>query len=83
MTNNVSFCVHKAIIFFESGDLFTVQIMLNLLHTISYSFESICFQLGVNGYSFIINNNGHILYHPDLRPLVSLNFIFIIIKWTE
>ncbi|RWS06199.1 voltage-dependent calcium channel subunit alpha-2/delta-3-like protein 2, partial [Dinothrombium tinctorium] len=27
------------------------------------------FKLGVNGYSFAINNNGHILYHPDLRPL--------------
>lgn len=28
-------------------------------------------QLGVNGYSFIVNNNGHVLYHPNLRPLVS------------
>lgn len=28
-------------------------------------------QLGVNGYSFIVDNNGRILYHPDLRPLVS------------
>ncbi|KYB29565.1 voltage-dependent calcium channel subunit alpha-2/delta-3 isoform X2 [Tribolium castaneum] len=27
------------------------------------------YKLGVNGYSFIINNNGHVLYHPDLRPL--------------
>ncbi|XP_018325617.1 voltage-dependent calcium channel subunit alpha-2/delta-3 isoform X2 [Agrilus planipennis] len=27
------------------------------------------FKLGVNGYSFVVNNNGHILYHPDLRPL--------------
>ena len=26
-------------------------------------------QLGVNGYSFIITNNGFLLYHPDLRPL--------------
>ena len=29
------------------------------------------FQLGVNGYSFAVNNNGYVLYHPDLRPMVS------------
>ena len=28
-------------------------------------------QLGVGGYSFAVNNNGHLLYHPDLRPMVS------------
>ncbi|CAD7085402.1 unnamed protein product [Hermetia illucens] len=27
------------------------------------------YKLGVNGYSFIIDNNGRVLYHPDLRPL--------------
>uniref|UniRef100_A0A1W7RAW1 Voltage-dependent calcium channel subunit alpha-2/delta-3 n=1 Tax=Hadrurus spadix TaxID=141984 RepID=A0A1W7RAW1_9SCOR len=27
------------------------------------------FKLGVNGYMFIINNNGHVIYHPDLRTL--------------
>ncbi|XP_054168613.1 voltage-dependent calcium channel subunit alpha-2/delta-3-like [Oppia nitens] len=27
------------------------------------------FKLGVNGYSFMITNNGYLLYHPDLRPL--------------
>nr|XP_023023561.1 voltage-dependent calcium channel subunit alpha-2/delta-3 [Leptinotarsa decemlineata] len=27
------------------------------------------YKLGVNGYSFIVNNNGHVLYHPDLRPV--------------
>ena len=38
-----------------------------------YLFYYIFFQLGVNGYSFIVNNNGHVLYHPDLRPMVSIN----------
>lgn len=32
------------------------------------------FKIGVNGYSFIVDNNGHVLYHPDLRPLVSISF---------
>ncbi|XP_027206254.2 voltage-dependent calcium channel subunit alpha-2/delta-3-like isoform X2 [Dermatophagoides pteronyssinus] len=27
------------------------------------------FKLGVNGYSFMITNNGYLLNHPDLRPL--------------
>ena len=40
--------------------------------TIVISLKNIFFimQLGVNGYSFAVNNNGYVLYHPDLRPMV-------------
>ncbi|KAK3894038.1 hypothetical protein Pcinc_002195 [Petrolisthes cinctipes] len=27
------------------------------------------YKLGVNGYSFMVNTNGYVLYHPDLRPV--------------
>ncbi|CAL4060429.1 unnamed protein product, partial [Meganyctiphanes norvegica] len=27
------------------------------------------YQLGVNGYSFMVNKNGYVLYHPDMRPV--------------
>lgn len=35
------------------------------------------FQLGANGYSFLINNNGHVIYHPDLRAPVNTNSPFL------
>lgn len=29
------------------------------------------YKLGANGYSFVVNNNGRIIYHPDFRPLLD------------
>ena len=34
-------------------------------------------QIGVGGYSFAVNNNGHLLYHPDLRPMVMIMLVFL------
>lgn len=41
-----------------------------------YEFERLFqqFRLGVNGYAFVIDENGHIFAHPDFRPFVSIFF---------
>ncbi|KAK2576412.1 hypothetical protein KPH14_005750 [Odynerus spinipes] len=43
------------------------------------------YKLGVNGYSFIVDNNGRVLYHPDLRPLYeeSLKPTYISVDLSE
>ena len=37
--------------------------------------DSSQFQLGVNGYSYGVNNNGYVLFHPDLRPVVRIIYV--------
>lgn len=41
----------------------------------------ISLQLGANGYSFIVDNNGKVLFHPDLRLPVRIfchNIIYLL-----
>ncbi|KAL7039794.1 hypothetical protein ACKWTF_000119 [Chironomus riparius] len=37
-------------------------------------------KLGPNGYSFIVDNNGRLLYHPDLRPMSDNSEYMSILK---
>lgn len=29
------------------------------------------FKLGVNGYAFMVNNNGYVVFHPEWRPVFN------------
>ncbi|XP_067621341.1 voltage-dependent calcium channel subunit alpha-2/delta-3 [Eurosta solidaginis] len=44
------------------------------------------YKLGVNGYSFVVSNNGYMILHPDLRPITKsgkLNPNYNSIDFTE
>lgn len=41
---------------------------------------SFAFQLGPNGYSFAINANGYVMFHPKLRVHVSFMYL-LFVKW--
>ncbi|CAF1308139.1 unnamed protein product, partial [Didymodactylos carnosus] len=38
------------------------------------------YRLGVHAYSFMINHNGYLMFHPDLRPVVSFLLRIILEK---
>lgn len=37
-------------------------------------------KLGANAYSFIVDNNGRVLYHPDLRPITDNSQYITLLK---
>ena len=39
------------------------------------------FKVGVNGYGFVINNNGFVLFHPGLdRKVIAFQVLFSVVK---
>lgn len=56
-------------IFYEYYKRENSQVFKHVFHCI-YVFVYLSLKLGANGYSFILDNNGHVLYHPDFRPTV-------------
>lgn len=72
----------------EEIDRLTLPYKVKRLNILKFLFKNLVeiigthFQLGVNGYSFIVSNNGYLLLHPELRPVVSVFVYFENMKIT-
>ena len=44
-----------------------VDVAIDHIHSLTYPYKT-----GTNGYVFLVNNNGYLIMHPDLRPVVII-----------